>query len=218
MHAHSHRAGHGRGHAHDQGLPALFRYLRLLPVMWRSEVSAEVVRVVAPRVDERVVDLGAGMGAATMEALPTGASIVAVDPAPYMRWILTLRRGWPGRKRLAVLDGAAERIPVADASVDALWTVNTIHHWTDRTKASRELGRVVRPGGRVLLVDEDFGDPTHPWHERAQRRQAGRTPHPFDDVDIEALAAALLAAGFATAEGTRSPFAGRPAKVLRAVR
>ena len=59
-------------------------------------------------------------------------------------------------------------------------------------------------------------DPTHPWHERMRARR--KNPH-FADVDIEALAADLTAAGFASAEGTRSrSFAGRPAKVIRAVR
>ena len=177
-----------------------------------------MVRAIAPKAGELVVDLGAGMGAATVEAVRTGASVVAIDPASYMRWILRRRFWRQGRKSLAVLDGAAEHIPVADVSVDALWTVNTIHHWTDRIKASHELARVVRPGGRVLLVDEDFGDPRHPFHERAQRPQAGKNAHPFDEVHIEALAAAMLEAGFTRAEGTCTTFAGRPAKVISAVR
>ena len=212
MHDHPHGASHRHGHELDRGLLALVHYLRLLPVLWRSRVSSEVVRAIAPKTGERVVDLGAGMGSATVEAVRTGASVVAVDPAPSMRRILRLRRWWPGRTTVTVLDGAAESIPVADGSVDALWTVNTIHHWTDRAKASRELARVIRPGGRVLLVDEDLGDPGHPWHERAKRW------HRFDEVDVDALAAALLAAGFATASGNRTSFAGRPAKVISASR
>lgn len=114
-----------------------------------------------------------------------------------------------------VRSGAAESMPLADASVDALWTVNTIHHWTERTRACRELARVVRPGGRLLLVDEDMDDPSHPWHERWRARQ--QKPH-FETVNIEALAAELADAGFTRAEGTRSSVAGRPAKIIRAVR
>ena len=209
---HSHRANHGHGHEHDRGVLAFVRYVRLLPVLWRSQVSSEVVRAIAPKAGERVVDLGAGMGSATVEAVPTGASVVAVDPAPYMRSILRLRLWWPGLRAVTVLDGAAESIPVADGSVDALWTVNTIHHWTDRERASRELARVVRPGGRVLLVDEDLGDSEHPWHERA------KAWHQFDVVDVDALADTLREAGFATARGSRTSFAGRPAKAISAGR
>ncbi len=186
--------------------------------MWRSEVNREVVRAVAPVSGECVVDLGAGMGPATVEAAKSGAKVVAVDPTRYMRQILGLRRRWQRhRAAIRVVDGAAESIPLAESSVDALWTVNTIHHWTERDRVSQELARVMKPGGRVLLVDEDFDDPSHPWHEhwRAQRERHG---HEFDDVAAEVVATSLIRAGFATAQGTRTTIAGRPAKVVRATR
>ncbi len=106
-HAH-HR--HDHGHERDQGMAGSLRYLRLLPAMWRSPVSEEVVAAIGPKAGERVVDLGAGMGAATVEALLTGASVVAVDPTPLMRAILRGRRLWPGRGNLSVLAGAAESL------------------------------------------------------------------------------------------------------------
>jgi SAM-dependent methyltransferase len=216
-HAHNAAKGH-HGHQQDRGIGGFLRYLRLLPRMWRSEVNREVVRTLAPANGECVVDLGAGMGAATVVAARTGATVLAVDPTPYMRGILRLRRRVQRRgEAIRVVDGAAESIPVADGSVDALWTVNTIHHWTERDQASRELARVMKPGGRVLLMDEDFDDPSHPEHER-WRAGHERHGHVFDDVDAEAVAASLTRAGFASAEGTRTTIAGRPAKVVRATR
>jgi ubiquinone/menaquinone biosynthesis C-methylase UbiE len=213
---HAHGAEHG--HAHDRGVGGFLRYLRLLPHMWRSQVGREVVASIAPRAGERVVDLGAGMGSATVVAARSGASVLAVDPTPYMRRILSVRRGWQRhRARITVVDGAAESIPVADASVDALWTVNTIHHWTDAAAACREIARVIRPRGRVLLVDEDFDDPSHPDHERAQAGRARHGLH-FEHVDPEKLAESLRGAGFAAAEGVRTSVADRPAKVVRATR
>lgn len=210
--------GHGGGaahrHRHDRGVGAFFRYLSLLPELWRSEVGPAVVRSLAPRTGERVVDLGAGMGSASAAAAESGAEVTAVDPGWYMRGALRLR-GFLGRGPAAVLDGAAESIPLEDASVDALWTVNTIHHWTDRPAACRELARVMRRGGRVLLVDEDFMDPAHPGHARHQAK--ARRFH-FDDVDPVVLAAQLREAGFARAEGMKTSFAGRPAKAVQAVR
>jgi ubiquinone/menaquinone biosynthesis C-methylase UbiE len=219
-HDHAHRADHGHhhGHEHDRGARGFLRYLRLLPQMWRSNINREVVRAVAPVSGECVVDLGAGMGAATVEAAMSGATVVAVDPMPYMRRMLALRRQWQRhRATIRVVDGAAESIPLADGSVDALWTVNTIHHWTDRDRASRELARVMKPGGRVLLVDEDFDDPSHPWHERLRGRRA-RHSHPFEDVDPDAVAASLGRAGFPAARGSHATLAGRPAKLVRATR
>jgi len=214
MPEHTHHRGHG--HAHDRGPGALIRYLRLLPQMWQSGVGREVVGSVAPQAGECVVDLGAGMGSATVVAARSGASVVAVDPTTYMRSILRLRRRWQrNRDTITVVDGAAESIPLADASVDALWTVNTIHHWTQRNAACREVARVMRPRGRVLLVDEDFDDPTHPEH---QRWQTARSQHGFEELNPEVLAETLRGAGFASAEGVRTTIAGRPAKVVRATR
>lgn len=184
--------------------------------MWTSAVGREVVRSLAPREGERVVDLGAGMGSASVVAARSGARVLAVDPTPYMRSILRLRRRWQRRRdAITVIDGAAESIPLADASVDALWTVNTIHHWTERAAACRELARVMRPGGRVLLVDEDFDDPSHPDHARWKR---ARARHGFEEVDPATLADACRAAGFARAEGERTSLAGLPVKLVRATR
>lgn len=215
-HGHRHAHGHAHGHAHDRGPRALLRYLRLLPKMWQSAVGREVVRSIAPSFGERVVDLGAGMGSATVVAARRGARVIAVDPTPYMRTILGFRRRFqPHPGAITVVDGAAESLPLDDATVDALWTVNTIHHWTDQAAASRELARVLRPGGRVLLVDEDFDDRAHPEHARWRAAQAR---HSFGEVDPGALAESLRAAGFATAEGERTLLAGRPVKIVRATR
>jgi ubiquinone/menaquinone biosynthesis C-methylase UbiE len=158
------------------------------------------------------------MGAAMVEAARSGATVVAVDPMPYMRTILRLRRNWQrDAAAIRVVEGAAESVPLDDGSVDALWTVNTIHHWTERDSASRELARVMKTGGRVLLVDEDLDDPSHPAHRRV-RAARSRHQHRFEEVDPEQIASALTRAGFAEARGWRTTIAGLPAKVIRATR
>jgi ubiquinone/menaquinone biosynthesis C-methylase UbiE len=209
MHDHSHPHPHSHAHAHDRGPFAFFHYLKFFPELWQSEMNRAVVELMEPRAGEQVVDLGAGIGAATVLAARSGATVHAVDPTPFMRRFLRLRTGW--RSNVRVVDGAAESMPLSAASVDALWTVNTIHHWTDRPAAARELARVLRRGARVVLVDEDFDDPAHPEH-REHRASV------FDAVDPMAIAESLRAAGFATAEGAKTMLAGRPAKTVRAVR
>jgi ubiquinone/menaquinone biosynthesis C-methylase UbiE len=208
----------GHGHHEDRGMRGFLRYMKMLPKMWRSPVSREVVREVSPRPGERVVDVGAGMGPATVPAAKTGASVLAVDPTPYMRRILTVRRlGQRRRTAIRVADGSAESIPADDRSVDAAWTVNTMHHWGDLDAAVHELARVLRPGGRILLVDEDFDAPTHPAFEHMQKRKGHRARH-FADIDPAAVAAKLIDSGFVSAEGSTDSMADRPAKVVRAVR
>ncbi|HEY7627076.1 MAG TPA: class I SAM-dependent methyltransferase, partial [Ilumatobacteraceae bacterium] len=185
MSSHGH-AGHGHaghGHGQDRGLRGFLRYMKMLPKMWRSPVSRAVIGEVAPQTGECVVDVGAGMGPATMLAAKMGASVVAVDPTPYMRRIIALRRfGQRRRAAISVADGSAESIPTGDHSVDAAWTVNTMHHWTDMDAATHELARVLRPGGRLVLVDEDFDSPTHPAFAHMQKRRAERERH-FAEID-----------------------------------
>jgi len=207
LHAHSH--GPGRGHHHDQGFRAVLRYLRLLPLMWHSDLNEAVVEALTLREGEHGVDLGAGAGAASVAAARKGARVLAVDPMPFMRTVLGLRRRLSQeRGTLTVKPGAAEAIPASDASIDALWSVNTLHHWTDTTGAARELARVLKPGGRVLLLDEEA-------HGSHAPRRSGLV---FDEVDPEKLASQLKSAGFSHAEGARTDFAGRPVKLVRATR
>ena len=206
------------GHGHDRGLRGFVRYMKMLPKMWRSPVSSEVVRAIAPQPGERVVDVGAGMGPATVLAAKAGASVLAVDPTPYMRRILGVRRlAQAGRTAIRVADGAAESIPADDHSVDALWTVNTMHHWTDMDTAIHELARVLRPGGRLLLVDEDFDAPEHPAFVHMQNRKAHRARH-FSEIDPEDVETKLTAAGFTKVEGSQGSMAARPVKMVRATR
>src|SRR4026208_1262567 len=91
MSRHGH-GGHGHGQDQDRGVRGFLRYMGMLPKMWRSPLSREVVREIAPQPGERVVDIGAGMGPAPVLAAKAGASVVAVDPTPYMRRIVGTRR------------------------------------------------------------------------------------------------------------------------------
>jgi SAM-dependent methyltransferase len=213
-----HDRSKGHGHQHDRGWRAIVRYARLSRKMWTSPVNRAVITLLDLRTDERVLDIGAGMGPGTVLAAQVGAHVVAVDPMPVMRGVLSARRLWQrSRKRIEIVDGAAEHLPAQDASVDATWAVNAMHHWTDLHAGVAELRRVLRPGGRLVLVDENFDDPTHPDHDRVRNHR--RDPHhEFDDVDPAVVGAELTAAGFAVSEAGKTILAGRPAKLVRATR
>ncbi|WP_291056938.1 class I SAM-dependent methyltransferase [Herbiconiux sp.] len=93
-----------------------------------------------------VVDLGAGTGKFTASLPERSHSVTAVEPDPQMR------------ERLAALlptvtavDGSAERLPLDDASADLI-TMAQAWHWVDVASASREVARVLRPGGVLALV------------------------------------------------------------------
>ncbi|MCI1020271.1 class I SAM-dependent methyltransferase [Microbacterium sp. C5A9] len=100
-----------------------------------------------PEGSRRIVDVGAGTGKLTgVLAHAPGAQVVAVDPDPEM--LDALRRSVPG---IPTFQGSAERMPLPDASVDAA-VLGQAWHWVEPVAASRELGRVVRPGGVLGLI------------------------------------------------------------------
>jgi SAM-dependent methyltransferase len=93
-----------------------------------------------------VLDLGAGTGKLTASLLHRAGELIAVEPDPEMR--AELARAVP---QAVVLDGSAERIPLADRSVDAI-LVGQAFHWFARPAADHEMARVLRPGGVVGLL------------------------------------------------------------------
>jgi SAM-dependent methyltransferase len=194
----------------------MLRYLRFAREMWKSEVNDAVVARLAPEREEVVMDIGAGAGAGTMAAVKSGCAVVAVEPTPYMRRVLGIRRliGRVG-DQVRIVDGAAEATGVDTGSIDAAWAVNTMHHWTDLDAGVAELARVLAPGGRVLLVDENFDDPAHPDYEKFG---SGRDEHDhhFQTVDPESVAAGLRRAGLVVDFAGFDQIAGRPSIVIEA--
>ena len=121
-----------------------------------------------PGVD--VVDIGAGTGKLTRVLVASGATVTAVEPLPRLRERI---RG------ATALDGTAEQLPLADASVDVA-TVGEAWHWFDHEAAAAELARVVRPGGRVALVWQKSDPQARPaWMQRTwEIVRAHRGDHP----------------------------------------
>ena len=211
---------HGRWHRHDQAIKAMLRYLRWAPRLWRSDINNAVIELANPQPNEVVIDIGAGLGAGAHRAAKVGASVVAVEPTTYMRRMLRVR-GWiqrPG-SRFDVVDGSAERLPVVDEGADVVCAVNTMHHWVDPEAGTSEIARVIRPGGRVLLVDEDFEDPSHPEHDESASRHSSDEEHHhgFTMVDATEMGDWLTKAGLVDVVAERRLLAGRPVIMVRAI-
>ncbi len=216
-HNHSHGHSHQHGHANDQGLSGMVRYLRHAPRMWRSTVNHAAVELLAPQPNETVLDIGAGMGAGAMVAARKRAKVIAIEPTPFLRRVLSFRRLLQrARKRILIVNGAAENLSVDAQSVDAIWSVNTMHHWVNQADAAAEIVRALRPGGRLLLIDEDFQDPTHPEyeafgkHNKHDSDEADNTHHGFTMVDADEMGNLLTEAGLSSVTADKQSVEGRP--------
>jgi SAM-dependent methyltransferase len=131
-----------------------------LPVSyWRSVEFAYVFRQLTDVAGARVLDLGSPKDLATMLARRRGCQVVATDILPdavglSRRYAAAqgLDGDGPGRVRSEVQDGRALTYP--DGSFDAAYSVSVLEHIPDGgdTDAIRQLVRVVRPGGVVVVT------------------------------------------------------------------
>ena len=113
-------------------------------------------RAVLDRLDaqpgERSLDVGCGTGLllGRLHRTVRGARLAGVDPVPEMLSLAHRRLPLPA----ADLRGAAaERLPFADGSFDAVVSASVFHYVRQPEAALRETRRVLRPGGRLVLTD-----------------------------------------------------------------
>src|SRR5579875_788243 len=104
---------------------------------------------------ERVLDLAAGTGVSTAELARGGAFAVACD---FSLGMLRAGRARKHRRHLPFVAGDATRLPFADASFDAVVISFGLRNVVDVEAALREMARVVRPGGRLVVCE--FSRPT----------------------------------------------------------
>ena len=121
--------------------------------LWRKAVAAAV----DAKPGERILDLAAGTGTSSAPFVQAGASVVACDFSLGMLAV--------GQARNPHLDFAAAdamALPFADGVFDAVTISFGLRNIADTTAALRELRRVTKPGGRLLICE--FSHPTNgPW-------------------------------------------------------
>jgi SAM-dependent methyltransferase len=114
---------------------------------------AEMVAAAAPRGDERVLDVGSGAGHTALAFAPHVREVMALDLTQAMldeAGALAARRGIAN---LRFERGDAMALPYPDASFDLVTCRQCAHHFERPEQALRETARVLRPGGRLVLVD-----------------------------------------------------------------
>jgi ubiquinone/menaquinone biosynthesis C-methylase UbiE len=107
------------------------------------------------------LDVGAGTGVLAERLSASGREVVALDPFPQMLEQLRQRR-----PEIATVVAEGEAIPFPDASFDLTYSVAVLHHIAEPERVNRtlrEMVRVTRPGGQIVIWDHNPLNPYWPW-------------------------------------------------------
>lgn len=158
----------------------------------REELFGERVHLTAllSLLDERLVvgDLGCGTGQMSQTLAPHVARVVAVDGSADM--LRAARTRLQPHDNVDVREGALEALPMDDAELDAAIVSLVLHHQPEPARVLAEAARVLKPGGRVLVVD------MLPHDRTEYQQQMGHVWLGFSD---EAMRRYLATAGFTAA-------------------
>jgi ubiquinone/menaquinone biosynthesis C-methylase UbiE len=113
------------------------------------------------------VDVGAGSGFVTRGLLARGLRVVAVDRSRAM--LEELKRLDPGAGVLEVREGEGGALPLADAAMDYVFANMFLHHVEDPGAVIKDMARVLKPGGRLVITDLDRHDFTFLLEEHHDR-------------------------------------------------
>ena len=133
------------------------------------EQRARVLALIAAQPGERVLDVGSGPGflvASLADAVGPGGTVHGVDRSPPMNAAARATLG--ARPWASIDDGEATELPYPDAVFDAAVSTQVYEYVADIPRALAELRRVLRPGGRALVLDTDWDSAV--WHVADRQR------------------------------------------------
>jgi ubiquinone/menaquinone biosynthesis C-methylase UbiE len=110
-----------------------------------------------------VLDLGCGAGHAGFAVAPVAESVTAYDLSPQMLAVVAGAARERGLDNLVTRQGDVAELPFADASFCMVVTRFSAHHWLDVPAALREIKRVLKPRGVVVIID--ITAPETPLHD-----------------------------------------------------
>jgi ubiquinone/menaquinone biosynthesis C-methylase UbiE len=175
-----------------------------------AEMRAELLREAAGE----TLEIGGGTGL-NLDHYPAAVtSLTVTEPDPFMAKRLRARAGPEGARPVTVVEAPAEELPFDDAAFDTVVSTLVFCTVEEPSRAAAEVARVLRPGGRLLLLEhvrDPAGERLGRWQDRLERPWGWLAAgcHPNRDT-----AAIVSAAGFdldvADAELPKAPAIVRP--------
>ena len=141
------------------------------------------------RPGDTIVDVGCGPGVAVRYAARLGARPIGIDPAAVMLRVASLLTRSSAQTRY--VEGAAEEIPLCDGCASVVWSIATVHHWSNIDTGLREIRRVLLPRGRLVAIERVAdagarGHRSHGWTDEQAAAFADRCrEYGFTSVRLE---------------------------------
>ncbi len=158
---------------------------------------SRLLALARPIAGDLCLDLGTGAGHTAATLARAGAEVVGVDPSAGMLAAARQRYGDVPGLRFVEAPGHATGVP--GGSVDLVTARHTLHHHSDLPATLREVARVLKPGGRFVMVDEITPDPSvDAWLDGVQRERDATHVRAYRMDEWRAM---LAAAGLAWVVG-----------------
>jgi ubiquinone/menaquinone biosynthesis C-methylase UbiE len=107
---------------------------------------SRLLHLLNPKTDKLYLDIGCGTGNYTIALADKGLRFYGVEPSKQM-----LHEAQSRKKNINWLLGTAEQIPTNNNTFDGAIATLTIHHWANIKKAFKEINRVLRDNGKIIL-------------------------------------------------------------------
>ena len=144
---------------------ALLDYKDALPSARRLHDWA--IEKAALQPGDHVVDLGSGTGTMSRQlaslvapvasaGVPPG-QVIGIEPNPHLRAVAVSRTKAAGVSNVSFVEGFAGALQFDDSTIDFVWCERVLQHLADPQLAINDIARVLRPGGRAVLLDSDYG-------------------------------------------------------------
>lgn len=112
-------------------------------------ITDRIVQYLDLPAGSRLLDIGAGTGNYSYELANRGFEVIAVEPSE------TMRQQGKQHRNLKWVEGFAESLPVEDQSIDGVVCTLATHHFTNLELCFREMARVIRNHGKIVIFTAD---------------------------------------------------------------
>lgn len=126
---------------------------RMRQNFFSEAVREKAYNIAAVKEGELAADIGAGTGFVTEGLLLRGLRVIAVDQSYEM--LNQMKEKFKNFESVDYRQGEAENLPIGNDTVDYVMANMFLHHVEDPLAAIKEMARIIKPGGKLVITDMD---------------------------------------------------------------